>query len=153
MSYEDVVSAARAESEASELPFIDTHTVAVDAPPEVVFETLERLGPRLGTDRVSARYARLVGCEDKGAFHLARSVRPELVVLEGSHRFSRYQLAFRIEPSSAGSTSTIHADTRAVFPGLAGGLYRAAVIRSGGHRVAMRLLLAALRGRVQRATP
>jgi hypothetical protein len=132
----------------TELPFIDAHSTAVTAAPEAVFEALERIGPRLGADRVSRRYARLVGTEDVGAFHVARSERPGLVALAGSHRFSRYELIFRIEP--ANGSSILEAETRAEFPGLGGGIYRAAVIGTGGHQVAMRLLLGALKRRIER---
>jgi hypothetical protein len=132
----------------TELPVVDVHSTNVAASPDAVFEALERIGPRIGTDPVFRTYARLVGTEDRGAFHIARSERPELVVLGGSHRFSRYELEFRIAPADGGST--IHAETRATFPGLGGGLYRAAVIGTGGHRVAMRLLLGSLRRRIER---
>jgi hypothetical protein len=131
----------------AELPVIDVHSTSVAATPEVVFDALERIGPRLGTDRISRAYAGLVGTEDAGAFHVARSERPQLVVLAGSHRFSRYELPFRIEPTGQGST--MHAETRAVFPGVGGRLYRAAVIGSGGHRVAMRLLLSSLKRTIE----
>jgi hypothetical protein len=124
------------------------HSTDVAAAPDAVFEALERIGPRIGTDPVFSTYARLVGTEDAGPFHVARSEPPTLVVLAGSHRFSRYELAFRIEPGDKGST--IHAETRATFPGFGGALYRAAVIRTGGHGVAMRLLLGSLRRRIER---
>jgi hypothetical protein len=132
----------------NQLPLVDVHSANVAAAPEAVFDALMRIGPRIGTDPVFRAYSRLVGTEDRGAFHIARSERPTLVGLGGSHRFSRYELAFRIEPADGGST--LHAETRATFPGFGGGLYRAAVIGTGGHRVAMRLLLGSLRRRIER---
>jgi hypothetical protein len=132
----------------SELPFVDVHSTTVAAAPEAVFEALERIGPRIGTDPMFRRYARLVGAEDVGAFHVARSERPTLVVLGGSHRFSRYELVCRIEPSEGGSV--VRFETWAEFPGLGGKLYRAAVIGTGGHRIGMRLLLGSLRRRIER---
>jgi hypothetical protein len=132
----------------SELPLIDVHSTDVSAAPDAVFRALERIGPRIGTDPVFRTYARLVGTEDRGPFHVARPERPTLVVLGGSHRFSRYELAFRIEPADHGAT--VHAETRATFPGVGGALYRAAVIRTGAHGVAMRLLLGSLRRRIER---
>jgi hypothetical protein len=132
----------------SELPFVDVHSTTVSATPDAVFDALERIGPRIGTDPMSRTYARLVGAEDRGAFHVARSERPTLVVLGGSHRFSRYELVCRIEPESGGSV--VRFETWAEFPGLGGRLYRAAVIGTGGHRVAMRLLLGALTRRIER---
>jgi hypothetical protein len=132
----------------SELPFVDVHETAVAVTPEAAFAALERIGPRIGTDPIFSRYARLVRAEDVGAFHVARSERPTLVVLGGSHRFSRYELVCRIEPSEDGSV--VRFETWAEFPGPAGRLYRAAVIGTGGHRVAMRLLLASLKRRIER---
>jgi hypothetical protein len=130
-----------------ELPLVDEHSTKVAASPHVVFDALERIGPRIGTDRVSRSYARLVGTEDRGAFHLASSERPTLVVLGGSHRFSRFELVFRIEPENGGSI--VRAETWAAFPGFGGRVYRALVIGTGGHRVAMRLLLGSLRRRIE----
>jgi len=131
----------------SELPFVDAHCTSVAAAPGVVFDALERIGPRLGTDAVSRMYARLVGTEDRGPFHVTRSERPTLVVLSGSHRFSRYELVCRVEPQNGGSV--VRFETWAEFPGLGGWVYRAAVIGTGGHRVAMRLLLAGLKRRIE----
>jgi hypothetical protein len=132
----------------SALPFVDVHSTTVAATPEAVFAALERIGPRIGTDPLFSRYARLVGSEDQGAFHVARSERPTLVVLGGSHRFSRYELVCRIEPENGGSV--VRFETWAEFTGLGGRLYRAAVIGTGGHRIAMGLLLASLRRRIER---
>jgi hypothetical protein len=132
----------------SELPFIDVHSVTVAVTPEAAFDALERLGPRIGTDPIFRRYARLVRAADVGAFHVARSERPTLVVLGGSHRFSRYELVCRIEPAQG--ASVVRFETWAEFPCLGGRLYRAAVIGTGGHRVGMRLLLGALKRRIER---
>jgi hypothetical protein len=131
-----------------DLPLIDVHSASVAAPPEAVFDALERMGPRVGTDPVSRSYARLVGTEDRGAFHVARSERPSTVVWGGSHRFSRFELVWRIEPRNG--QSVLQAETWAAFPGLGGRLYRAAVIGTGGHRVAMRLLLSSIKRKIER---
>lgn len=132
----------------SDLPLVDVHSTGIAASPEFVCDALERIGPRLGTDRISAAYGRLVHTEDAGPFHLERVERPGLVALAGSHRFSRYELRFRIEPDGGGSI--MRAETWAVFPGVGGSLYRAAVIGTGGHRVAMRLLISSLKRTIER---
>jgi hypothetical protein len=61
------------------------------------------------------------------------------VVFAGRHRFSRYGIIFRIAPIAAGST--LSAESRAEFPGVAGRAYRAMVVGSGGHVIATRGLL------------
>jgi hypothetical protein len=62
------------------------------------------------------------------------------LALRGRHRFSKYELHFELEPVPGGLTR-LRALTWAAFPGLSGHLYRAAVIGSGGHRVAVRRIL------------
>ncbi|MFD7491029.1 hypothetical protein ACFV8T_01165 [Streptomyces sp. NPDC059832] len=68
--------------------------------------------------------------------------------LEGRHFFSSYTLVFRLEHIDPGR-SRLRAESRAVSPGLAGGIYRRLVIGTGGHAVGMRRLLSAIRRRVE----
>jgi hypothetical protein len=99
-------------------------------------------------------YARLVGVAAAGgdggpsAFRIVRSAAPSALVLRGEHRFARYELAFRIDGEAE---STVRADTRAAFPGALGRAYRAAVIGSGGHRIAVGRLLSAIKRRAESA--
>ena len=65
--------------------------------------------------------------------------RPNLIVIAGRHRFSRYGLVFRITPTATGST--LSAESRAEFPGLHGRAYRAAVIGTRFHVIATNALL------------
>jgi hypothetical protein len=68
-------------------------------------------------------------------------VRPgELLSLRGRHRFSRYRLDFELVAAEPGR-SWVWARTWAEFPGAAGAAYRALVIGTGGHAVAVRRLL------------
>ena len=53
----------------NELPYIDTQTVTVRVPAAVVFETIERLVPRIAWGRFASAYARLVGAADLGVDH------------------------------------------------------------------------------------
>lgn len=64
---------------------------------------------------------------------------PHRVVLGGRHWFSHYQLAFAVEPTPTGSWVT--AETRAVFPGLGGRVYRALVVGTGLHALVVRRML------------
>lgn len=137
------------------LPYVDEHTVVVSRGVEDVWTSLLETVDRRFAGDLAIRYARLVGCRDatpsgprplaEGStitgFRVTTAAPGAELVLEGGHRFSDYTLTFRIEPVSEGRTR-VRAETRAAFPGLTGGLYRLFVIRTGGHAVVMRRLLA-----------
>ena len=137
-----------------DVPFVDEHTVVIDAPAEAVWENLVRQVSGLFAGGLAPRYARAVGCDDQTVggprplaegssvpgFHVEVLTPPSELVLAGGHRFSTYVLRFRVEPISA-TQSRLRAETRAAFPGVAGGLYRLAVIGTGGHKVAVRKIL------------
>jgi len=111
-----------------------------------------------------APVARVLGCDPaarSGArplaagativgFRVETADAPHALVLAGRHRFSTYALTFRLEPVTPTRTR-LRAETRASFPGMSGGLYRALVIGSRGHRVAVGRMLAAIAGRARRA--
>ncbi|RED63317.1 hypothetical protein DFP95_104312 [Cohnella lupini] len=140
------------------LPFLDEHSTVIAAGADDVWlrlgEKLDRFFSRPGM----ASYARLVGSTDCTAsgprplaegstlpgFRVVVAVPGRELVLEGCHRFSSYALIFRLENVSPGR-SRLRAETRAAFPGLAGGLYRLIVIGTGGHVVGMRRLLSSIR--------
>jgi hypothetical protein len=144
------------------LPYRDEHTTVVAAGADDVWrslgDTLDRSFSRPGANR----YARLVGCADRTAsgprplaegstfpgFRVATAVPGRELVLVGRHRFSSYALVFRLEPAGPGR-SRLTAETRATFPGPAGGLYRLLVLGTGGHAVGVRRLLAAVRRRAE----
>ena len=140
------------------LPFIDSHAVSVDAPAERVWDAVGEVAARAFGTPATATFARVIGCADTAVvpgdgddlpasvvgFHLAAARRPTLIALEGSHRFARYELRFVIEPG------TLRAETRAAFPGLAGSVYRALVIGTGGHVIVTRRLLRAIKRRAER---
>jgi hypothetical protein len=74
---------------------------------------------------------------------------PRLLILRGRHRFSRYELRFELDPLKRGCVE-VHAKTSATFPGVHGRIYRALVIGSGGHRVAVRRMLTSIALRAER---
>ncbi|MDX2563904.1 hypothetical protein PV371_30245 [Streptomyces sp. TX20-6-3] len=140
------------------LPFVDEHVVVVDGGVEELWQRLlVKVGQALSTGG-GARYARVVGAvprESGGVrplgvgsefpgFRVARLVPGRELALEGRHRFSSYSLVFRVE-ELAGGRCRLRAETRAVFPGAAGRVYRALVIGSGGHAFAMRRMMAGYR--------
>jgi hypothetical protein len=153
-----------------ELSFIDVHSLTLDAAPERAWEAVAQVmrgwaggaPPRLSA-RVGALVARLLGCADvepphpgpglpEGmvGFHVAKVERPSLIALAGEHRFSRYALTFHIEHAD-GSRCVVKAETRAAFPGLAGCLYKRAVIGTGAHVIVVRRLLSSIKRRAERS--
>jgi hypothetical protein len=144
-----------------DLPRIDEHGVLVLAPREVVWRALvDTL--RGFSSRRTERGAELLRCSETMAsgepdrigstipgFVIARVVEPAVIALEGQHRFSRYGLIFSLEPTRDERT-LLRAETRAMFPGIAGRLYRALVIGTRGHVLAVNRILRAVRRRSER---
>lgn len=64
----------------------------------------------------------------------------ERLALKGRHPFAIYRWVFELDDLAPGRTR-VRAASWAKFPGLHGKIYRALVIGSGGHRVAVRLTL------------
>lgn len=132
-------------------PFIDEHRLTVARPVPEVWEALVHVvqddaGPlrRVGALVLGARPSAFSGGDLAAGstipgFAVARVRAPELLVLQGSHRFSSYTLVFRIDSRRGGTTIT--AVSAARFPGVPGKMYRAAVVGSGLHRIAVRSLL------------
>lgn len=141
---------------AVDLPIIDEHSRRIDAGLNDVWAGLGRMvagmqGPstKLTVRLVGARPAHTAGDPVRlrsgsaiPGFAIVRAESPRELVLEGHHRFSRYRLTFRLD-SDAGAT-VVRAETRAVFPGITGRVYKAAVIGSHGHVVAVRRMLASI---------
>ncbi len=130
-----------------QLPFIDEHSQRVDAPADVVWAALLKVLRReMGG---SAWIARTLGCDPAQGmaefagrpgdavpgFRVVEAEPGRRLALRGRHRFSNYALTFILEGDR------LRAQTHAAFPGILGRFYRAAVIGSGGHRLATRRLL------------
>lgn len=136
------------------LPHVDDHAVVIDASPDAVWSALERVVETAG----APRFARLLGCEDTEAsgprplaeqsvvpgFHVTEADRPRGLALAGRHRFSDYELVFRIDELGPGRTR-LRAETRARFPGRLGAGYRLALMGTGAHVRATRGILARVR--------
>lgn len=131
------------------------------ASPERTWEALLRTAGGAFGGRAKSAFARALGCDEpqrtgdagtRGStlvgFRVAESDPPRLLGLEGRHRFSRYRLAFEVEPSRSGSRVT--ATTHAEFPGPHGKAYRALVIGTRGHVLVTTRLLRAVRRRAER---
>jgi hypothetical protein len=148
----------------SGLPWIDEHAAEIAAPVATVWPALLRTVERMTAGGAAPRYARAVGCADTEAggprplevgstvpgFHVAALIPERLLVLAGSHHFSDYALSFRLEPLGGVRTRVV-AETRAVFPGVRGGVYRALVIGTRMHVLVTRRVLRGVAHRAEAA--
>ncbi len=142
-----------------DLSRMDEHAVVVAAKPDLVWDAALDVVRRSFSGTWTRGTARLLGCDPSAAsgweagtvgstvpgFRVLAADRPDVLVLAGRHRFARYGIVLRVEPSPEGARCRL--ETRADFPGVHGRLYRLAVIGTGGHVVAVRHLLR----RIQRA--
>jgi hypothetical protein len=112
------------------LPYIDEHAISVPADRDATWRGLLKVMCRDPRDPTTV----------PPGFVLDEAIPGERLALKGRHPFSIYQLIFELARQSAGTTE-VRATTRAAFPGLHGTVYRALVIRSGGHRVVVRRML------------
>jgi hypothetical protein len=133
----------------SALPFIDEYDAQIAASAEQVWAALvtsvSKLTPQLPRWLVVAWGLDPAGRSSgsKEALALGDSVAGfRTAAIE-------YELRFELEPLPTGGTR-LRAQTSASFPGLKGALYRALVIGSGGHRVAVRRILARVGSRAER---
>jgi hypothetical protein len=128
----------------SGLPYVDEHRTTIEASPELVWTALRRYADSSLGVAGSHPLARMLGTEPPGGFEVAREVPNQHLSLSGRHRFSRYQLVFDLTAVTGGQT-LLSARTYAVFPGPHGRIYRALVIGTRGHVVAVKHMLRCIR--------
>jgi len=148
---------------AQRLPHVDEHSAEIAAGPEAVWEALLRVVEGSFGSAATGRVAHMLGCADISAsgprplatgsafpgFHVEAAQRPHELALAGSHRFSDYALTFRLEETDDRHTR-LRAETRALFPGFKGAIYRALVIGTRAHVLVTRRLLGAVKRRAER---
>ncbi len=145
------------------LPFIDEHYIEIAASPDQVWDALIHVLGGVSDGRSGAPLSRALGCAQTEAegeageigstipgFVVTRSIRPAVLALMGQHRFSRYALIFSIVEKPSGLV-VLGAQTRAVFPGRRGRVYRGLVIGTRGHVVVTSSILRSVRKRAERA--
>jgi hypothetical protein len=147
----------------AELPFVDEHSVDVDAPAAVAWDAAVANARGAFGSGAGGLFARAVGCEEteiagtpgeEGStivgFRIETSRPPQELGMAGRHRFSEYRLTFLIEPLDGGR-SRVRALTHARFPGFHGDVYRTLVVRSRIHVLVTRHLLNGIAERAKRA--
>jgi hypothetical protein len=149
----------------ADLPALDEHTIDVATPPAAVWPALLAAVDGAFAGPVASTYARLIRCTHPSSggprplaagstivgFRVATAVPEEELDLVGHHVFSTYRLRFTLDPISDGTR--VRAETRAVFPGLHGRLYRTAVVGTGAHVASVRRLLDSVRRRAESGGP
>jgi len=113
------------------LPYIDEHAITVDADREETWSALLRVMCRDPHNPSSV----------PTGFALDEARRPERFALKGRHPFAVYRWVFELDETDDDSRTRLRALTWAAFPGIHGRIYRALVIGTGGHRVAVRWTL------------
>jgi hypothetical protein len=145
------------------LPRVDEHATEIAAEVDDVWSALSETLDAAMSPPMTAAVSRLVGCADSRAsgprplapgstipgFRVSAAVPGVELELAGAHRFSTYALMFRLDRVSDGRIR-LRAESRAAFPGLAGGAYRLLVVGTGGHVLAVRRLLAGVKARAER---
>lgn len=145
------------------LPAIDEHGALVLAPVEKTWEALLPVVRGSFSGKLTGRISGALGActtETSGpidrrgstipGFIVVRVVEPAVLALQGEHRFSRYGLIFRLEPTKDERT-LLRAETRAEFPGPKAQAYKTLVIRSRGHVLVVKRILRAVRRRAERS--
>jgi hypothetical protein len=112
------------------LPYIDEHAITVGASREDTWSALLRVMCRDPHDPSTV----------PTGFVLDEARPPERFALKGRHPFAVYRWAFELDEEESRRTR-LRALTWARFPGVHGKIYRALVIGTGVHRVAVRWTL------------
>jgi hypothetical protein len=123
-------------------PFVDEHRIEIAAPRGLVWTALRRYVD--SSLRLAGPMRRLLRTEPPAGFEVTREVPNRHLALAGRHRFARYLLAFDLADGAAGMT-LLSARTYAAFPGPHGRAYRAVVIGTRGHVVAVKHILRGIR--------
>jgi hypothetical protein len=146
------------------LPFIDEHIRQVDASPRRVWPALVTTVGGLFRDlpgwlaaawglqhhtRMGAWDSTVAIGDTVPGFSVAESEPSRLLTLRGRHRFSEYELRFELEQRPDERTC-VRATTSAVFPGVKGTTYRALVIGTRVHRIAVQRMLSSVAHRAER---
>lgn len=113
------------------LPYIDEHAITIDANPAETWAALLRVMCRDPHDPSTVPFG----------FALDEARPPARFALNGRHWFAVYRWVFELDLLDDFAGTRLRAATWADFPGIHGKAYRALVIGTGGHRIAVRRTL------------
>ncbi|OMC20669.1 DUF2867 domain-containing protein [Mycobacterium colombiense] len=113
------------------LPYIDEHAITIDANRDDTWAALLRVMCRDPRDPSTVPFG----------FVLDEARPPARFALKGRHWFAVYRWVFELDALDGSARTRLRAATWADFPGIHGNAYRALVIGTGGHRVAVRRTL------------
>ena len=143
------------------LPFVDERSVEVGSDAAAAWDAVGQVMGGDAESRAVGVAVRLLGCREQSAtgspiedgstfpgWRVVEAERPSELAYEGEHRFARYRLAFHVDDLGP-DRARVRAETRAAFPGAVGSAYRAMVIGSRGHVLAVRRMLGAIRRRAE----
>jgi hypothetical protein len=125
-------------------PYVDEHHLTIDESRDLVWAALHRYVDSALVGSQGSLLKSVLGTVPRSGFGVAREVPGQQIELSGRHRFSRYRLVFELTDTGEGET-VLSAKTYAEFPGLHGRVYRALVIGSRAHVVAVQGMLRAIR--------
>jgi hypothetical protein len=111
------------------LPYIDEHATIIDADTATTWAAVLQVLCGSSTNPRAPF-----------GFRIRESRPRERLVLAGHHPFSIYRWVFELDALTPNQTR-VRSQTWAAFPHLRGKIYRALVIGSGGHRLAVRWML------------
>ncbi|OCB53688.1 hypothetical protein A5722_23625 [Mycobacterium vulneris] len=119
------------------LPYIDEHAITVDADAATTWAAVLRT---MCGDPAEPRAP--------FGFAIGECTARQRLVLKGRHPFSIYEWVFELDDLGPHRTR-VRSQTWAAFPGMHGTIYRALVIGSGGHKVAVRQVLKRIAGQLR----
>jgi hypothetical protein len=126
--------------------YIDEHSIRIEAGRAEVWAVLHPYAERLGFAAPWDRVARqLLGTQPPSGFAIAEEETARRIALDGRHRFARYRLEFGL--TTADGATRLSARSYGDFPGIHGRAYRALVVDSRGHVLAVRHMLRRIRRR------
>ena len=148
----------------ADLALLDDHDIVVDASADAVWAAVVGLVEHVSSGTGGRLLARLLGCrpdrssgwDEPGVgttvpgFAMTEVERPDRLVVEGHHHFSRYGIAFHLEPVDDRQTRC-RLESRADFPGPHGRLYRFGLLATGAHVAAVRRMLRTIASTAERA--
>ena len=125
------------------LPLLDERVAIVDADRDAVWQAVRTCAGRL-SDSPHAALGRLLGAEPVSGFRIADELEGESVTLEGRHHFASYRLILETY-AHGGSSTELRVRSLADFRGASGQVYRALLMGTRGHVLAVRHLIRTVR--------